>query len=314
MRGPGDSGQTTVSVVVPTYRRAELLRRTLRSLAELEHRPLEVLVCTDDWSDGSDRITTESGAQALPTGLAGAAGHRNAGWRAARGEVVAFIDDDCEATPGWLGALIEAFGDPRVGLVQGRTEPAGPVGRSQRSIDIPCEYGLYETCNIAYRRQALEEVGGFDPRFSETFGGRPFGEDADLAYRVKRSGWHSTFRADAIVRHHVFPGSLRQSLGEEWRRGYFPRLIGIVPEVVGIFPGPTWLMREQSLRAQLLLLGVVVAVAGRRPAIGALLGVPYLRWARARFSGRDLPEQALADLVASVSLVLGSIRARRLLL
>lgn len=304
----------TVSVVVPTHGRAALLRETLASLQLQQPPPLEVLVCAHYWSDGSDAVVAESGWSAVPTAETGAAGHRNAGWRAARGEVVAFIDDDCVADPGWLAALTGPFADSGVGLVQGRTLPAGPVGPRERSIDIPCEYGLYETCNIAYRRRVLAEAGGFDTSYEHRFGGRPFGEDVDLAYRAKRAGWHSAFAEGAVVRHHVFPGSRRQALEEEWRRGYFPRLLVLVPEVAAVFPGPPWALREQSARAQLLLLGLAVALLGRRPLAGALLGVPYLRWALARAGWRRLPEQTLADLVCSVSLVIGSARARRLLL
>jgi cellulose synthase/poly-beta-1,6-N-acetylglucosamine synthase-like glycosyltransferase len=304
---------TQVSVVVPTFHRAELLEATLASLENLGLDPLEVIVCTDDWADGSDLVARRHGARAVDTDLTGATGHRNAGWRAARGDVVAFIDDDCVARPGWLHALVAPFSDPSVGLVQGRTVPQRPTRRRERSLDIPCEYGLYETCNIAYRRAVLEQTGGFDPAFEKLFGGRPFGEDADLAYRARRAGWATAFAEEAVVAHHVFPASLRQALEEEWRRGYFPRLVKLVPEVTGIFPGPRWSMREQSLRAQMLLVGLLVGLVGRRPLVGAALALPYLRWARARFRGRDLYEQALGDLVASLSLVIGSVRARRLL-
>jgi len=172
--GPTDSPPSgrrpAVSVVVPTYRRAGLLAVTLDSLDRLEHPPLEILVCTDDWSDGSDAVAARPGVTPLDTRRQGAAGHRNAGWMAAQGDVVAFIDDDCAASPGWLGALIEPFRDPDVVLVQGRTVPAATPSRRERSIDIPCEYGLYETCNIAYRRQALEDAGGFDESLAERFG------------------------------------------------------------------------------------------------------------------------------------------------
>ncbi|HET6793777.1 MAG TPA: glycosyltransferase [Acidimicrobiales bacterium] len=301
----------TVSVVVPTWRRAGLLDATLASLARCDPPPDEVLVASDEWDDGSDAVVARHGARLVDTARLGAAGHRNAGWLEATGEVVAFIDDDCVADPGWVGAISVGFADPAVGLVQGRTCPAGPVGRRDRSIDIPVEYGLYESCNIAYRRVALEAVGGFDETFAERFAGRPFGEDADLAYRVQREGWRTRFAEGAVVRHHVFPGTLRDAAVEEWRRGYFPKLLRLVPEVERILPGPH-VLRPQSARAQLLLAGLVVGL--RRPLLGAALAVPYVRWAVRTVGRRAAPERAALDLVCSVSMILGSVRARRILL
>lgn len=301
----------TVSVVVPTYRRPDLLHATLASLGRCDPAPAEVLVTRNDWTDGADAVASRHGARVIDTTRPGAAGARNAGWTEARGDLVAFIDDDCVADPGWLGALTAPFGDPAIGLVQGRTCPAGPVGRRDRSVDVPVEYGLYESCNVAYRRSALEEVGGFDESFSRRFGGRPFGEDADLAYRVQRRGWTTRFADGAVVRHHVFPGTLRDAAVEEWRRGYFPLLLRLVPEVARMLPGP-YVLRPQSARAQLLLAGAVVGL--RRPLLGAALAAPYLRWAVRTVGKRATPERAALDLVCSVSMIVGSVRARKLLL
>lgn len=303
----------TVAVVVPTYQRRDLLARTLRSLAGLEPAPDEILVVSDGSTDGTEELLVAGGVPWSRTERAGAAGARNHGWRATGCDVVAFLDDDCEAEPQWLAALLEPFATTGVGVVQGRTCPAGRVGPDDRSIDVASEYGLYESCNIAYRREALESVGGFDESFGTRFGGRPFGEDTDLAWRVRRAGWSSAFAADAVVRHHVFPGTFRDSLREEWRRGRFPYLVGAIPELRDLLPAGRWALRRQSPWAQLALVGCGVAL--RSPKVGAVLAAPYAAWLVTRTrSPRAAARQAVLDAAASAALVAGSLRHRHLLL
>src|SRR4051794_24353226 len=240
-----------VAVVIPTCQRAELLTATLRSLALVDPAPQQVVVVNDGSTDETDAVIRAFGVRGLRTDHGGAAVARNAGWRslmvdAEPPDVVAFIDDDCVADPGWLAALIAPFDDPSVGLVQGCTVPSGPRRPTDRSIEVTAERGLYESCNIAYRREALEEVGGFDESFGRRFTGRPFGEDTDLAWRVRRAGWQTAFASHAVVRHYVFPGTWRTVLREEWRRGLFPWLVGQIPELRDELPAGRWFLRRQS--------------------------------------------------------------------
>jgi GT2 family glycosyltransferase len=302
----------SVAVVVPTYNRRDLLLQTIRSIEALRHQPDEVVVVSDGSTDGSDAAAAALGVTVLRTDRAGAAGARNRGWRTVRAEVVAFVDDDCTADPGWLDALVRPFGDPSVGLVQGRTVPAGPVRPHDRTIDVASEYGLYESCNIAYRRDALDAVDGFDESFGTRFGGRPFGEDTDLAWRVRRAGWRSAFAADAVVRHHVFPGTWRDSVREEWRRGRFPYLVREIPELRTLLPAGAYTLRRQSVVSQLALLSLLLATR-RPPAL--LLALPHLGWLARRHRGpRAVARQAALDAVASAALLAGSVRHRSLLL
>ncbi len=102
-----------VSVVVPTFRRADLLDRCLSALTaqDCDAASYEVIVA-DDAADDDTRRQVEEWAGSAPcavryvavTGPHGPAAARNAGWRAARGEVVAFTDDDCVPDPGWVRA------------------------------------------------------------------------------------------------------------------------------------------------------------------------------------------------------------------
>src|SRR5438067_730536 len=98
------------------------------------------------------------------TGVHGPAAARNAGWRAARGEIIAFTDDDCVPTPGWLRAGVSAFVDGVAG-VDGRVVmplPATPTDYERDAAGL--ERGEFVTANCFYGRDALVAVGGFDER------------------------------------------------------------------------------------------------------------------------------------------------------
>jgi GT2 family glycosyltransferase len=327
MGGVTDHGTApTIGIVVPTYNRRELLTGTLDSLAAAGWLDERVVVVSDGSTDGTDDAVRARGVTLIVTPRAGPAGARNAGWRASNAEVVAFVDDDCTVEAGWLDALVAPLADPAVGLVQGRTQPAGEVGPNDRTIDVRSERGLYESCNIAYRRAVLESVGGFDEYFSDvgatarttadtaTSSRRHhFGEDTDLAWRVRRDGWRTAFADDAVVRHHVFPGNFADSLREEWRRRNFPYLVRKIPELRPLMPGGRWCLRRHSAFAQLALVGVVVAPRSWK--LGAVLAAPYACWLLRRTRDpRVIVRLVSRDAVGSTALLVGSIEQRTLVL
>src|SRR5262245_25726766 len=166
-----------VSVVIPTYRRPALLARCLAAVASQQFDPAayEILVA-DDADDDQTRHQVKSFAATTPVSLRyltvtsahGPAAARNVGWRAARGAVVAFTDDDTVPDPGWLAAGVPPFErDPDLAAAAGRTVVPIP--------DRPTDYernesGLaaaeFVTANCFVRRAVLEAVGGFDERFT----------------------------------------------------------------------------------------------------------------------------------------------------
>lgn len=299
---------------MPTHQRRDLLAHALDSIERLDPAPGEVVVVSDGSTDGSDDVVRSRGLRLVRTEHVGAAGARNAGWRATSADVIAFLDDDCAADPGWLGALVAPFADDDdLGLVQGRTVPAGPMGPHDRAIHVEAERGLYESCNIAYRREALAATGGFDERWAQRFGGRPFGEDTDLAWRARRLGWRTAFADDAVVRHHVFPGTLADTLREQRRLGGFPLLVALVPELRDLLPGGRYFLRRHGPLAQAALLAPVVALRSRRLAVA--MALPYAAWLlrRQREPGA-LARQVVGDAVGSASLLAGSVRHRSLVL
>lgn len=134
---------------------------------------------------------------------------RQLGAEGARGEFIAFMDSDCEASPGWLRGGLSAFGDG-MGIVQGRTLPHPEKERAvfTRYVKVERESHLFEGCNIFYRRSALRNAGPFSrdllPRADHCLGG----EDLEIGWRVKRMGWKSCFAEDALVYHDVLPISV----------------------------------------------------------------------------------------------------------
>jgi hypothetical protein len=108
---------------------------------------------------------------------------------------VAFIDDDCDATPDWLTRLAEGFeAHPEAVGVQGKTVTDHTLATPfTRQIEQLSAGQPYRTCNIAYRRQVLLDLGGFDPFLIR-------GEDVALSMRALERGTIA-FAPDAVVSH-----------------------------------------------------------------------------------------------------------------
>ena len=171
------------TVVIPTKG-----RDTLRPLlATLVSRSVPVIV-VDDRPGGTD-LDVPAGVRVLRSGGRGPAAARNTGWRAARTEWVAFVDDDVRLAPDWPEQLekdLQPLG-PDTAASQARI--VVPLPENRRPTDDErgtkgLEHAQWITADMAYRRPVLAEVGGFDERFP-----RAFREDSDLALRVAEAGY-----------------------------------------------------------------------------------------------------------------------------
>ena len=188
-----------VSVVIPTHNRPE---RLARALAALDGQGALEVIVVDDGSSPPARVPDGVGVVRHSVGR-GPAAARNAGWRAARGEYVAFTDDDCEPRPGWLAALAAAAAPDAI--VQGRIEPdpserAAHPGAFTRTLSQTAASPFHPTANILYPRSLLERFGGFDESY-------PFaaGEDTDLGCAAVAHGARVVYADDALVYHAVHP-------------------------------------------------------------------------------------------------------------
>jgi glycosyltransferase involved in cell wall biosynthesis len=290
------AAEPIASVVVPTHNRAALLPRLVAALEAQDFRqPFEVVVVddgsTDDTSGVLDRLSATTSLCLVPVRLdtnGGPAQARNAGWRRARARLIAFTDDDCAPGPGWLRALVASLAGAEV--VQGRTipDPAQLVHRNvfSHSVLTEDEWGYYEACNMGYRREVLERLGGFDEQFQYGRGGGRavgpiFGEDTDLAWRAKAAGASTAFDPNALVLHDMRRQSYVEHLRNMKRRQGVALAVKRNPALRSrcryrVF----W--RPAHPSALLAAVGLLMIIGGRRSAgrllAGIALCVPYVNY------------------------------------
>lgn len=198
-----------VSIIIPTHKRQDELKRCLASLG-LQRYPkadFEVIVVEDGLNYHASYVIDEIKEKykiniiytKQPKKSPAAA--RNKGIKLAEGQIIGFIDDDAIASQDWIGNAIRYFQDDNVAGLEGKiiSEQILPNPFSDTMENL--KGGIYKTCNIFYRKQILDEVGGFNEAFSGAFR-----EDADLAFRVLKRGYKIVFSPDLLVMHKFSPG------------------------------------------------------------------------------------------------------------
>lgn len=209
----------TVSVVIPTKDRPAFLRRCLAAVLSQESDvPFEVIVVNDAGCPVDEALDGDERVQVIDGPGRGPAAARNAGIACASGDIVLFTDDDAVPQTGWIGAALAALGgDPDAVGAVGKVEspPFDPL--YEHSVRNDGGVGNFLTCNAAYRRSALEAVGGFDEGFPY-----PAAEDRDLGYRMQGLG-RVVFAPGMVVTHPPRPVRIvdvvrrGRFLESEWR-------------------------------------------------------------------------------------------------
>jgi mycofactocin system glycosyltransferase len=198
-------------VVVPVRDRPADLERLLDALDS----SLACIVVDDASTDAAatKEIATRHGARFVGLGTnLGPSGARNAGLSAAHSPLIAFVDSDCEPTPGWLDPLLAYFDDPLVGAVAPRivaASPSGVHGAAARylavrsSLDLGSDEGLVRrggplpfvpSAALIVRAQVCTTADLFDPALRG-------GEDVDLVWRLDDAGWDVWYVPSSIVQH-----------------------------------------------------------------------------------------------------------------
>lgn len=223
-----------VSLVVCTRERPKILAGCLTHLRTLTHPLLDVVVVDNAPRSDSTRdvFEREVGGDArfryVREPVAGLSRARNRGIFEARGEIVAYTDDDVTVEPEWISALVRGFErDPKVGCVTGLVATAAIDGPAERYFDsrvswarnctprlydlggrrgdnalYPYSAGIFGTgANFAFRKTAVEGIGGFDEALGA---GTPAkgGEDLDAFVEILRAGWVLAYEPNAVVWHH----------------------------------------------------------------------------------------------------------------
>jgi histidinol-phosphate phosphatase family protein len=250
----------SIAIVIPTVGRASLAGLLDSLAASLE-------AASPAHRGAIDRVVVAGDRHGR-----GPAATRNAGWRRAQSEWVAFLDDDVLVPRGWVDALVADLDRCGVDVAgcQGRIEVPLPAGRraTDWERDVAGLAGArWATADMAYRRGALLALGGFDERFP-----RAYREDADLALRALRCG-HRLVRGRRTITHP--PGSARMLASVRRQAGNADDVL------MDALHGPGWRElagaprgRFRANAATTALLGAAVVAAASRPraAIGAGLG------------------------------------------
>ena len=308
-----------ISVVVPTYRRAQGLPALIDAFEAqtLSKDDFEVIVADDASLDETAAVLDDLAARARVTlrvvrnaQNGGPASARNLGWRASEAPIVAFTDDDCLPSPQWLEAGLAAF--TSAGIVQGRTlpDPAAREGAWAKTLRIERFSNLYESCNMFYGREILDAVGGFDESIRV-----PFGEDTALGWEARRRGAQAAFAPDAIVYHSVTHPGARYWWKYAMMHRNFPMLVRRFPEMRKDL---LWL-RLFMWRDRAVFDAALAGIAGGivwTPAFALVLPYLYLRLPR-RFAREEIKaalSQTAMDPAILAGLLVGSVRERTLVL
>ncbi|HZT75719.1 MAG TPA: glycosyltransferase [Vicinamibacterales bacterium] len=220
-----------VSVIVCAYNAADTLDDNLQSLERLTYPDYEIVLVNDGSRDRTGEIARQyAKVRVIDTPNQGLSAARNVGLAEATGEIVAYTDADTRVDPDWLTFLVQPFlhsdvvgsggpnvvppDDPPIAQCIARA-PGGPthVLLDDRIAEhVP-------GCNMAFRRDALLAIGGFNPIYLRA------GDDVDVCWRLQQRGWKIGFASSALVWHHH-----RASVKAYWR------------QQVGYGEGETWLM------------------------------------------------------------------------
>ena len=214
-------------MVVVNWNRKDLLRECLRSLALQQDADFEVVLVDNGSQDGSADMAESEFSRTGILNLRIIRNRENRGFCAGNnqgialsgGALIALLNNDAEASPGWLRALANAFeGRPEIGMAASkvlvyedstRIDKAGhliyPDGQNRGRGSGERDCGQYDRveevlwpdgCAAMYRRAMLDEIGGFDEDFFA------YADDAELGLRARIAGWRCLYIPEAVVRHH----------------------------------------------------------------------------------------------------------------
>ncbi|MGH9010562.1 MAG: glycosyltransferase family 2 protein, partial [Acidimicrobiia bacterium] len=216
----GESPSVSVVICAYTEERWDDLLEAVQSVGNQEPQALETIVVIDhnDALYGRALVALDGCTVITNSEERGLSGARNTGITAAKGDIIIFLDDDAAAEPGWIARLVAPFQDERVLGVGGSAVPVWAGGApdwfpTEFNWVVGCSYtGMPDRlaeirnlmgCNMAFRREVFEAVGGFRSGIGRV-GKRPVGcEETELCIRARQHFPRGVFLFDpeAVVRH-----------------------------------------------------------------------------------------------------------------
>lgn len=230
-----------ITVILCTYNRCVSLERTLRSVSQttVPGSFWEVLIVDNNSSDGTRQIaeyfcrTEPQHFRYLFEPTPGKSNALNSGIKEARGEILAFLDDDVVVESDWLERLTAPLGDSRWAGVGGKIVPDGEF-RAPRWIPLHEKYALAPLAmfdlgsnsaelheapfgtNMAFRKSVFAKLGGFRVDLGPQPGSAIRSEDTEFGYRVLGDGLRLWYEPSAIVHHSLPPNRLRKPYFLTW--------------------------------------------------------------------------------------------------
>lgn len=202
----------SVTIIIPVRNRPDEIARCLASLRDLDYPSykIEIIVVDDASDDNTPEVISGFPVKLLKNDVRMQASYsRNLAAKEARGDILAFIDSDCTADPVWLKALVPAFDDPENGAAGGKVDSwfdkkaldryekvssslnIGSRSKSSREDD---NFFYLPTCNLLVKKAIFLKLGGFNKDMT-------VGEDVDLCWRLKDSGYEIEYRPAGVVFH-----------------------------------------------------------------------------------------------------------------
>ncbi len=325
-----------VSVVIPVHNASPYLAACLDRVRSLDPAPLECIVVDDASTDDSAAIAERVGFGAISCRRQRGPAHaRNVGARAARGEILLFIDSDVLVPPNALARILARFAEEpeRVAVIGSYdAEPASPDFVSQYRNLLHCymhQSGRTRTCTFwtgcgAIRREVFREQGGFSESYA-----RPSVEDIELGLRLRQEGREIWLDKGLCVKH-----LKKLSFGGIVRTDVLDRAVPWTMLILRFRSMPADLNLRWEQRASVLVAGVAAgalvalpaAAAGVHPetwpalAAGAALALALVAFLNRRFyrflaqrrgrwfAARAVPLHAVHFLCAGLGLGLGVIK------
>lgn len=210
------------SIVIPTYNSAQLLDKCLESIDKIVDENYECIVVDDGSTDKTKDVVTKYNVRYIKQPNQGPATARNKGIMESKGEVIFFTDSDCIIPADVITKYRKHFIHPDVAGVGGTYKTLNEGKSVARFVGLEISYRhklqgqdvkVVGSFNSAFRKEVLDEVGGFDEKFPTASG-----EDFDLCYRIIKLG-HTLKFDDEIFVYHEHPSSIHKYLIQQYRRG-----------------------------------------------------------------------------------------------
>jgi GT2 family glycosyltransferase len=224
-----------ISIIIPLKKDQGYLEKCVQACLAQEGVPFEVIVLPDQ-ALGAYSFSGDMQVRVEATGSKGPAEKRNRGAELARGDILAFLDDDTRPHPGWLARVSAQFEDASISALGGPslTPPDDPFlaqvsgavyeswmmsgGERRRYLPMePADVDDWPSCNLAVRKSVFREIGGFGTRFWP-------GEDTELCLALIKRGHRIFYDPGAQIYHHRRPSlkkHFRQLGNYALHRGYF---------------------------------------------------------------------------------------------